>query len=183
MFSAFCFPLSDVGSRCWNVCPCQYCSRCRSCGSLKHAQYSGVSVEVGNPSFLYEEMLDDDESASSPDFSWNNSHKVNQSGRGLLGLRGKDFGSFASLSRCLLVSIRLLVFSVGLLNRLVLLVAYGPITYDILIEGTCDIKYWSLLFGFLFCLLPLLLSLMFLLLFLLTVFPPIFCVVQVNLVC
>ena len=44
---------------------------------MKKADYSGMTVQVGNPSFLYEEMLDDHEdSTTNPDFNWSQEEKV-----------------------------------------------------------------------------------------------------------
>ena len=48
--------------------------------SMKKAQYSGMTtVQVGNPSFLYEEMLEDYEDSSvNPDFNWEQDEKVHR---------------------------------------------------------------------------------------------------------
>lgn len=47
--------------------------------SMNKDEYSGMTVQVGNPSFLYEEMLDGDyeDTATNPDFSWSQEDKVN----------------------------------------------------------------------------------------------------------
>ena len=37
---------------------------------MKHYPYNGMQVHVGNPSFGYEEMLDNEESVPNSDFHW-----------------------------------------------------------------------------------------------------------------
>ena len=43
---------------------------------MKHYPYNGMQVYVGNPSFGYEEMLDQEDSVTNPDFHWADGTKV-----------------------------------------------------------------------------------------------------------
>ena len=65
---------------------------------MKKAQYSGMTtVQVGNPSFLYEEMLEDYEDSSvNPDFNWEQDEKVHRNiSASNLVLRGRGTGCLA----------------------------------------------------------------------------------------
>lgn len=65
---------------------------------MKKAQYSGMTtVQVGNPSFLYEEMLEDYEDSSvNPDFNWEQDEKVHRNiSESKLVLRGREYRCLA----------------------------------------------------------------------------------------
>ena len=72
---------------------------------MKKTEYSGMNMRVGNPSFLYDEMLDDyEDSTTNPNFAWSHDGKVKNAKESTFSPKEPSFWDFPLYGICCAIS-------------------------------------------------------------------------------